>query len=274
MRCKILLGLFILVLLSNNSLVAQDSLQYQWERFSVSLGGFLTTMNSDISLMGQQSGLGINVNLEDALGLSTSTTVVRGEVDYNFGSRGRSHLRMGYFGLIRHSDKTLEAELEIGNSVFPIGTEISSKFDMHIIRALYDYAVFKDERISLDLSVGLYVLPVSFSISTGNLINESDSFIAPLPVVGIRNSFFITPKILLKQNIDVLYVKTTSFQGSITDLNVWLEYHPFKHWGVGLGYNAFRFNYSAYLSSKNKMEFEGTLKTGFTGLLFYGKYYF
>lgn len=282
MKNAIRFSLFLLLYLSCSSLIAQeseitaekDSLQYRWEKFSISLGGFLTSNTSDISLSGQQLGLGVSVNLEDALGLSTSSTVIRGEAAFNFGSKGRSSLILGYFGLIRGASKTLETELEIGDSVFPIGTEASSRFDMHIIRTLYNYSVYKDERFRLDLSAGFYVLPVKFSISTGNIINESASFIAPLPVVGIRNSFFITPKIQLKQNVDVLYLKTGSFLGSITDLNVWVEYNPFAHWGIGLGYDAFRFNYSAYFSTKNKMEFEGKVQTGFTGLLFYGKYYF
>jgi hypothetical protein len=201
MKGKILLGILLLIALSDLTLQAQDtkkaankdSLQYQWERFSVNLGGFLAGINSDISLMGREAGLGININMEDALGLNTSTFVFRGEVEYNFGSRRRSHVRMSYFGLIRNSTKILESELEIGNSVFPVGIEIRSGFNLHIIRGLYDYAYFKDERISLGVSGGLYVLPVSFSIATDNNLDERASFVAPLPVVGMRNAFIITP---------------------------------------------------------------------------------
>ncbi len=267
--------IFIIFLLAfaDLPLLSQDSVQFKWERFSVNLGGFLTSINSDISIDGQEMGLGINLNLEDALGLSTSNTVIRGEAEYNFGSKRRSYIRMGYFGLFRNASKTLETQLEIGGSVFPIGTEIDSKYNMQIIRGMYDYAFFKDERIMLSVSAGLYVLPMDFSIRTVEVINESAKIIAPLPVLGFRNTFFIAPKVILKQNFEFLYLRTGSFKGLISDLNMWVEYNPFKHFGFGLGFNTFRYNFTAYESLGNR-DFQGSISTGFTGLLFYGKYYF
>jgi len=282
MRIKILSGLLLFVAFPAISLVAQedkkeiieDSLQYNWEQFSVNLGMFLTTIQSDIGLVGSESGVGINLNLEEALGLNTNTFAFRGDAAYNLGSKRRSHVRVGYFGLIRNSTKILESEITIGNEVYPIGTELSSRYDLHIIRALYDYAYYQDERISLSLSAGLFVLPMNFSLSTGNVIDESAKFIAPLPVFGMRNSFFITPKFQLKQNLEVLYVKTEGFQGSITDVNLQIEYNPFKHLGFGLGYNSFNYRFSVFESTERFGEFEGSLKTGFSGFLLYGKYFF
>ena len=282
MRNRFLLGFILIVALPLKSIIAQDSeittnndsLEYKWERFSVNLGFFLTSIYSDISIAGTRSGLGVNLNLEDALGLSTSTFVIRGEASYNFGKRKRSHVRIGYFGLIRNSSKTLETEIEIGNTIFPIGTEIASKFDLHIIRTLYDYAYFQDERISLGLSTGLYVLPVNFSLGTTYTINEKAQFVAPLPVLGIRNIFFITPKILLKQNLEVLYLSTSNFEGRISDLNIFVEYNPHKRLGLGAGYNSFNFYLGAQQEVKDIFNFEGTIETGFSGFLLYGKYYF
>jgi len=265
--------IFLVIAWFNLPLLSQDSIPYNWERFSFSLGGFLSSNNSDISIAGTEMGLGITIDLEDALGLNTTTFVARGEVDYNFGSRRRSHVRLGYFGLIRHADKILESEIEIGDFVYPIGTEVGSKLDLHIIRGLYDYSYYSDERVRLGLSAGLYVLPVNFSIGAGQVINESATIIAPLPVVGLRNAFYITPRLLLKQNVEVLYVKAAGIEGKITDLNVWVEFNPFKHLGIGLGYNTFRFYFSA-TDSIRRWEFEGSVNTGITGLLLYGKYYF
>jgi len=271
--CRPCLGIFLFLTFANLPLRSQDSVQYKWERFSVNLGGFLATMNSDISIDGQEMGLGVNINLENALGLRTSNTVIRGEVEYNFGSKRRSYVRMGYIGLFRNASKTLETELEIGGSVFPVGTELNSKYNIQIYRGMYDYAFFKDTRIMFAASVGLYVLPMDFSISTDQIINESANVIAPLPVLGFRNTFIITPKVILKQNVEFLYVKTASIKGLISDLNVWVEYNPFKHFGFGLGFNTFRFNFSAYETIGSR-DFKGSLSNEFAGLLFYGRYHF
>jgi len=184
-----------------------------------------------------------------------------------------SGIWVGYLGLIRNSKKTLESEITIGDEVYPIGTEISTKYGLNIIRALYDYSYFKDERFSLALSIGLYIMPLSFSIGTDYIIDESASFIAPLPVIGFRNTFQISPKVLLKQNFEILYFKTSSFLGNINDFNIWLEYNPFKHWGIGVGLNTFRYHFSAQEQLGENLKFEGSIKTGFTGVLLYGRYY-
>jgi hypothetical protein len=278
---KKVLGILLLCAVSNIALFAQeshtkvekDSLQYKWDRFSVSLGGFLTTISSDISIIGEEMGLGLNVNLEEALGLSSSTFVLRGESEYNFGKRRRSHVRFGYFFLLRNSVKTLENEIKIGDVVYPIGTDVSSRMDLHIIRAMYDYSIYRDSRATLGLSVGLYVLPTSYSIGADKIIDEADAFVLPLPVIGFRTTFIITPKFLIKQNWELLYVKAQNYQGDISDLNLWLEYHPLNHLGIGLGFNAFRYSMTATEEWRSR-EFAGTYKTGFKGVLLYGKYYF
>jgi hypothetical protein len=278
---KKVLGILLLCAVSNIALFAQgshtkvekDSLHYQWDRFSVSLGGFLTTISSDLSLIGDEMGIGRSVNLEKALGLSSSTFVLRGESEYNFGKRRRSHVRFGYFFLLRNSVKTLEKEIEIGDVVYPIGTDLSSKMDLHIIRAMYDYSIYRDKRVNLGLSGGLYVLPTSYSIGVDQIIDEADAFVLPLPVIGFRSAFFVTPRFIIKQNWEFLYVKIPNFQGDISDLSVLLEYHPFNHLGLGLGFNAFRYSMTATEDWKGR-EFAGTFKTGFTGLLLYGTYYF
>ena len=145
--------------------------------------------------------------------------------------------------------------------------------DLHIIRAMYDYSFFRDERASLSISGGLYILPMSYSFGTDHNIDESDAFVLPLPVIGFRSAFLISPRFIIKQNWELLYAKVENFQGDISDLNVWLEYHPLNHLGIGVGINSFRFSMTATEDWRAR-EFDGTFKTRFTGILLYGKYYF
>jgi hypothetical protein len=281
MRGNKLLGILMICALSNFTLFAQDgdkkaekdSLEYQWDRFSASLGAFITLINSDLALKGLESGVGISVDLEEALGLSTSTFAFRAESEYNFGSRRRSYVRLGYFYLNRNSVKTLESEIEIGDVVYEIGTDVKSKMNLHLIRALYEYSIFRDRRINLGLSCGLYILPTSYSIGTEYIIDETDAFVLPLPVIGFRMAVHVTPRFLIKQSWELLYAKTRHYRGDINDINMRFEYNPFTHFGFGLGFNVFRFSMSASEEWRAR-EFAGTFKTGFTGLLLYGKYYF
>jgi hypothetical protein len=258
----------------NNSVNTTDTLNYKWERFSVSVGGFITGLSSDIILGSQQVGLGLSINLEDALGLQSSTLVLRGDAGYHFGKRNRHSLRFGYFGFFRDAKKVLESEIEIGDETYPIGTEINSKFDLQIYKGTYDYSFYMDERIKLGASFGIYILPISFSTSALGLSEEIAKFIAPLPVLGVSSNFAISTKLFLKQNIDLLYLEISSFKGYITNLNINLEYNPWKHFGFGLGINTYRLNISASQKDNVGLDFVGSVKTSYTGLLFYGKYFF
>jgi hypothetical protein len=281
MTGKTILGSSLLcVLLSFNlsaqdadKMVENDSLKFQRERFSAGLGGFITLVNSDLAIKGQERGFGISLDLEEALGLSISSFALRAESAYNFGSRRRSHLRFGYFYLLRNAVKNLEREIEIGDMVYPVGTEVNSKMNLHIIRFLYEYSVFRDRRINLGLSGGLYFLPFSYSIGAYDIIDEDDSFVLPLPVVGFRMTVYVSPRFLIKQSWELLYAAVQNFSGDINDINMWFEYHPTAHLGIGLGFNAFRFSMSANEEFYAR-EFAGTFKTGFTGILLYGKYFF
>ncbi len=258
----------------NPAFAKSDSSGYSWDRFSVNIGAFLTGLNNDLSIASQQVGLGVNINLEDALGLKRTSMVFRGDLEYNYGKRRRHSLRIGYFGMFRDAYKVLEADLEIGDVVYPAGTEINSSFDFQIFRALYDYSFYLDERIRLGFSIGLYIMPMSFSIESSYSVNESAAFVAPLPVLGFRTAFRITPKLMLKQNIEVLYLSFSDFRGSIVDSNFGLEYQLWKHFGLGLGYNAFRYSVAAYDENTPLGSFKGTATSSFTGLLLYGVYSF
>ena len=257
-----------------NSDIKSDTITYSWERFSFRLGGFLAGLNSDIQLSSQQVGLGVNINVEEALGLESSAFVFRSELAYNYGKRRRSNTRIGYFGLFREASKVLETEITIGDQNFPVGTEVNSQFNLQIFKGTYEYSFYLDERVKLYASVGLFIMPISFSTSALGFSEEAFEFIAPLPVLGVGASFAITPKLKFKQSIEILYLKISNFKGGISNINVMMEYNPWKHLGFGLGLNSYLLNIEAFEESDSFLNFKGTVKTGYTGLLLYGKYCF
>jgi hypothetical protein len=277
-KIKLVILLFISIGFSfatvaqNNDTIIRDAGQFRWERFSVDLGTFLASMSSDIQLGNKNLGLGLNINLEDALGLETSVFTFRGDAGYTFGKKQRSSVRLGYFGLFRSAFKDLESELQIGDKTFPIGTTVSSKFHFMVFRGIYDYAFYKDERVRFCISGGFYVMPIKFTMDAFN--SESAIFTAPLPVVGISNSIFITPKLMLHQNIDILYFEFGNFRGNLSDISILLDYKPFKHFGGGLGFNTFKFNLKVQEDDFILGDFVGELKSGFSGLMVFGSYFF
>lgn len=249
-----------------------DSL-YRWERFSVNFGGFVVGLSSDINLGSKQLGLGVSVNLEDALGLKTNSLVLRSEVEYAFGKSLRHSGRFSYYGFLRSSNKTLDSGLEIGDTIFPVGTRLESKFNMEIFKLDYAYAFYMDSRVKLSGTFGFFVMPITFSAAADDSKGTSTAFVAPLPVIGLRTNFAVTPKFYIMQNLEVLYLTIGNFKGSMTDINIRAEYKPWNHFGFGLGLNSYQLNLT--MSKPNSyLDFAGNIKTGYTGVLLFAKYFF
>ncbi|MCB0504818.1 MAG: hypothetical protein KDC58_04870 [Cyclobacteriaceae bacterium] len=261
--------------------MAQDTTKFQqnsfqsasWSRFSLHAGGFISSNNSGVVLGSQQLGAGIQIDVEDALGLETSTLVFRVDADYRFGKRSKHSASFGYFDVRRNANKVLEKEIEIGDETFPIGTEVSSQFDLTIIRAKYGYSFFQDKRVSLGGTFGFYIMPLSFSVKALGLDEQSTHFVAPLPLLGFYTNFRITDKLYLNQSIEFLYLSISNFTGKITDFNFALEHRTFSHFGFGAGINLNGIDISVEDES-SPLDFVGKINMEYSGLLLYGKYYF
>jgi hypothetical protein len=275
---RILLCLLILLLLPGHFLFCQtDTLAkqkpiikenkngFENERFSLGLGFFYSADNTGITLGSKQAGLGIVYDLEDALGLNTSSFVFRGDANLKFGRRHRSAVVLNYFGINRRANKTLDADLELGDITYPLGTKLDSKFFLSIIRAKYEYTFLQDDRVSLGFSAGLYIVPLSFAVKSGGSEQQSTAFVAPLPVFGLRSDFLITKKLELKESAELLYLKIDNFSGSILDLKLAVEYRAFKHFGFGMGVNSNKLSVAAKGEDYPGIDFFGTVKMDYTG---------
>lgn len=272
MQCPIAKGQEI----DRKSPTKPDSIEYknqEWDRFSVSFGGFFAGYNSGITIGSKNLGLGLVIDIEDALGLDVSTFATRGAVHYRFGKTRKHTLAVGYFGINRNANKTLEDSVQLGDVVYPIGTELNSKYNLSILRLKYDYSFYQDENISLGASFGLFIMPVDFAVRAQNQEDQVTNFVAPLPLIGLRTDFKIGKKFYLLQSAELLYLSFTDFKGSLLDLTIMLEHKTFKNVGFGIGINSNRVNVTID-NPDSTLDFFGDIRMDYTGLLFYGRYYF
>lgn len=245
-----------------------------WDRLSVSVGGFLAGLNSDVRLGAKEVGLGIDIDLEKALGLTSTNLILKGDALYRFGNSQRHGVKIGYLGFFRNASKVLGRDIEIKGKTYTIGTTVNSKLDVMIFRGAYNYSFFRDDRFNINTSIGFFVSPISFEISTSRSDIKKTDFIAPLPVFGLQSEFAFTPKLFLKQGIELLYLKFSGFTGSIVDMNLVMEYSAWKQVGLGIGLNAFRLRIESIDEDYPLINFKGNIDFSYTGLLFYAKYYF
>ncbi|MBL0057838.1 MAG: hypothetical protein IPP35_01650 [Elusimicrobia bacterium] len=249
-----------------------------WETFSVTLGGMLSKTDSVFRV---GSGLGVDVDFEKTLGLETKTTVFRAESGWRFTENRRHRLDASWFALHRDGSRTLGFQFDVEKpdgsiTTISTGTEISSHLDVDIYELAYSYSFVQDDRLDLAVVGGLYVMPVDFGFSaSGVTVAEGGlTFSAPLPVIGYRMDFAMTPKWFFRSGTQIFYVDYNGFVGSLSDIRAAFEYQATKNLGLGLGFDNFRVNFEGNGSGLPGSDLDGTIAFENRGLQFYAKYIF
>ena len=255
---------------TKSSKIRKDSLaeiNKVWPRVHADIGAFYANYNTGIAVGSEQLGIGLNLDIEQALGLDVNRWSFRGDAQFRLGKTRKNSLFVGYFGVNRIASKKLKVDLEIGEHTFPLGTTITSRYDITILRLKYDYAFYQDPRVSIGVSIGAFVMPVRFAVVADTIEGQSTNFTAPFPVVGIRSDFRISNKLSLRQSAELLFLPLENFSGSVLDLTFCVDYFPFKNFGIGIGVNSYHFEFTARDTSYPLFDFFGTLTFGYTGAL-------
>ena len=114
---RTLLQIFIILSFSITMVHAADS---NTDRFSFSIGAFITDRDTDARLDSQTLGQGTDIDFEDDLDLDSSGTVFRLDAFYRFNRRHR--IDFAIFDLSRDSSATINESIQFGDDVFNINT--------------------------------------------------------------------------------------------------------------------------------------------------------
>jgi hypothetical protein len=221
-------------------------------------------------------GTGVAIDLEQALGLDSQNTVFRLGTLYRIGEKRRHRVDLDYLYFNRDSTKTLGREITVDNVTLAVGTNVETTFNYQILRAAYSYSFFQDDRMDLAASIGLFVMPITFELKASGLGSGQGSFdfTAPLPAFGLRGDFAITPRWMLRTNLDLFYLEYDSFEGALANARVAVEYNPWEHFGFGLGLDSFKLKLSAEDEDYPAVNFQGDIKSQFLGVQLYARYFF
>jgi hypothetical protein len=269
----LLLSVLYVVACSVAALAAEEVSEGNvWNRFSVDAGGFLNAVDSEI-VFGLK-GLGVRVDVEDALGLDASTTVFRAGGFWRYTRNRRHRAEFSWFAIRRGAGATLTEDIVLGDTLFAAGSRVSSSLEFDIIKATYSYSFFQDDRVDMAASFGAFVTPIRFEIAakldTEQVFNSSD-ITAPLPVLGLRTDIVLTSAWYLRSNFEVFYLEIGSFKGGISYLKSAVEYLPHRHVAVGLGLESFRLGVQADGEDYPLVDFRGEFSFQYFGLSLYLK---
>jgi hypothetical protein len=273
------IGLVLFLAVFVQPLMADDSVNDSpWEKFSFNLGGFFSTSSTNLRF---GSGVGVSVNVEDLLGLDSTTSVFRLDSYWRFSDNRRHRVDFSWFSYNRSGERTIDETITITppedeDIVIPVGTKIKSFYDIDIYQFAYSYSFIQDERVDIAGKFGLYVMPISFGLSaTGFVENEGDqSFTAPLPTLGLKLDILIAPKWYFRNGFQIFYIQYENFTGNLLNFTSAIEFNPWKHVGFGLGLDALRMGLEADGEDYPAIDLKGNVEFDYTGLQLYGRIYF
>lgn len=251
--------------------VAPRSDAWPWSRFGFHAGAVFAVVDSSVRL--GLPGVGVALDLEEALDLESGTETVRLGGHWRFTENRRHRLDVAYIDVGRSSTTTIGRDIELGNgSTIPTGSDVRTKLDIRIIELLYGYSFFQDDRFDLALEGGFYVMPLDFSLSANGsaALDESLDFTAPLPVAGLRMDFALTERWFLRSNINVFYLEYDDYVGAIANWVASAEYYPWDHVGFGLGVDSFRMMVEGDgETSIPGVDKDGSIEFGYLGVAIY-----
>ena len=276
-RSFLLYSVVMLVVVLCQPAYAADDYSGPWERFSVSLGGFGALSSSDVRIGTGVLGTGIDIDVEEALGMSISQGSFRLDALYRIGEKRRHRVGLSYFEFRREGSIVTKKEFTIGGITFPEGTGVNTFYNTGILKADYAYSFFMDERFNLAVSGGLFVMPIELGVSaTFGPESYETSITAPLPVVGFAMDFAVSPKWILKQSFEIFYLEVGDFTGGIADARFAVEWNVWKHWGFGAVLDSFRLTIESKSEDEDipGVDFIGNIKMSYIGLGLYARYRF
>jgi len=223
------------------------------ERFRLDIGGFFQKFDTLVTIDGQ-NGQGTEINLEDRLGQDSHQTNIRLDGYWRFGQHGM--LLFAYRGWHRTNEHVLDREINIGDTTYHVGANVSVDNRVNVIQLYYGYSFWNTGEFELGAELGLsgYYTKLSFSAS-GNVTgpggsvggttgNESKNVLAPVPGIGGYFRYTVLPRGFLYATVKGLPTITISgYSGSFVDVTAGADYFFTKNFGLGAGYEYVKMTY-------------------------------
>jgi hypothetical protein len=253
---------------------AQTDNDTPWDKFGISIGGFVTTSDTQVQLNSATLGVGAVIDLENTLGVETDFQTYRIDMNYRFGESRRHEIEFHYFDSKRSGSRTLDQDIQIGDIVFEAGTGVNTEFDLMFANLDYVYNFLMDDRVRLGVSAGLHTAGIGLKIEeTGGAKIEDEEFTAPLPMIGLRSEVLLTERWRLKMDFNFFYLEYDNYTGQLSDSIIAVEFRPWKNFGLGAGVNNITYTVQAD-TDDTIVGLNGEIEFTLTGLMLYGKYFF
>ncbi|HHQ48647.1 MAG TPA: hypothetical protein ENK19_07160 [Acidobacteria bacterium] len=215
------------------------------DRWAISLGFFLPYYNTDARVSSPEHE-GSYVDLEDDLGFKADDSVFR--LDGLFRISKRHHLKLTWFSLNRTSSKSIEEQINWDDYVFDVGVNVRGRFDMDLYKLVYRYMILEGSRLEFGVGAGISYMAFDFGLGgQAHIVGEEgeETFEAtwrrspdiPVPALGATARWAARDNLFIGGDISYLRGSYDQQKARYSDLNLAINWFPWRHVGLGLMYN-------------------------------------
>ena len=250
------------------------------DRFIIDLGGFAVLSTINGSLRGSANTNDQSTDFDKQFGTGGDQTRIR--ADFLWRITPTQHVRFSYFDDDVRRTRIIDQDLAWGQYTFIAGGEVTAETKFRVYELSYEYAFLRRQNYEVVAIAGIHFDDLTLKLSgnasltvdtpTGpveqasNFETRTSSVPAPLPVLGFRGDWAVSPHVYLDASAEVFKVSYQGINGNWSDLRAGATWMFNHHIGLGVGYDRF-----ATHVDLNKGSFNGRLNFGYQGLLVYAK---
>ena len=226
---------------------AQGTGSFPFDRFSVTVGSFYQTTDVGLRLDASAEREGTSISLEEDLGFDDSQDLLRFELEWR--PFERSQFSAGYYELSRDARRTLDREIEFGDTTFPVSASLAADADTQYAELYYTFWAVKKPQSGLGLSIGAAAFSIDLALSAAverpggqgtRSLEESASTDLPVPLLGVQWRYAFTSHWMIGADVRALpSVQIEDYEGSALTYGARLEFRPFRNFGLGAAWTSF-----------------------------------
>jgi len=236
------------------TLLAQD---YEYHPFiSDSFSASLGFMKSSNSFKFSAEPVGIpedykgDIDFNDSIGVSDSSTFFNGQLKWKFGSRKQWSLSGQYFSNNATGNSTLKEDVTWEEITFEEGSYIEGGVKLAVTRLFLGYSLIRKPQHDLGIGAGIHNLDLDAYLegelrangeTTGRLrLPKSASQI--LPNLGGWYNYSPAKKWLLHARLDWISANIGDYDGSLWNSSIGVNYQAWRNVGFDLSWQYFNLN--------------------------------
>jgi hypothetical protein len=182
---------------------------------------------------------GTEIDAEKDLGLADFRILP--QVEFTLLPGERHLVRLSAFAIHRSAAKRIEKDIAFADEDYLVGERVDSLLNITMFGLTYGYRFLVRPRGELSGTFGVQVADVEANaVVRSRVVRESESGVAPLPLVGLEGRYDFTPRWGVEARAQYLTVDVSQVNGSILDARLALTWRVNPYLAMGLGYRTFQ----------------------------------